>query len=198
MLTLYLGLSVSFTFLPVLLPWSLDTVFVTSIMIYLGYRLQDKTSEVEKFQIKSLKNIKTFIVLSIIGVLYLVVCYLGRGINTSIRLWGHSGTVNITTYIMAGFLGTLIYLLLFSALEKEGWGKPIVSFFAYLGKRTITLLATHFMIFRLLDTAFYPEIFAGCSYGMSLVMVLIALVLGVVLSNVFAYFGRKVALFRLL
>ena len=199
MITLCFISACAFCYCPILLPWSLDTVPITGILVYIGFLLRPKMEQIESFCLKDLVRKKGLWVVGI-GITYLAVCYInsGRGVNTSIRIYGRYDAFSIPLYMLLGLLGTLMYLLAFSALEKERWGRKIVDFFAYFGNRTITLLGTHMMVYRLLDTVLLPEWFHNCPYWMSLAMIAAALCIGLSLNALFARAKGLIPLFRYL
>lgn len=183
---------------PILLPWSLDTVPITGMLVYIGFLLRFKMEQIERFCLKDLVKTECLLWVVGLGIAYVAIYYINRGVNTSIRIYGRYSALSILPYILLGLLGTVMYLLAFSALEKERWGRKIVDFFAYFGDRTITLLGTHIMVYRLLDTVFLPEWFYDCSYWMNLVMIVAALCFGLLLNSIFRRLRGRIRLFQYL
>ncbi len=183
---------------PILLPWSLDTLPITGMLVYAGFLLQPGMTQIDRFCLKDLLKKKCLLRLTGIGAVYVAVCCVNRTVNTSIRVYGRHGAFSVLPYMLLGVLGTVMYLLAFSALEKERWGRGIVDLFAYLGERTITLLGTHVMVYRLLDTVLLPDVFQDCSYWLSLVMIAAALGIGLLLNALFARAKGRIPLFRYL
>lgn len=79
--TLYLVISVALSYIPILLPWSLDTAFLGAIFIFLGHLA--KSIHLSTKQI--------FVTLLISSFSYLTLSYINPGINMSVKQYGNMG-----------------------------------------------------------------------------------------------------------
>ena len=125
----YLGISAALIYCPILLPWSMDTVFVTALLLYTGYRFKDIRLS-DKLYLP---------ILLISGVLYIILYRLNGGSNISIRIYGEQEILSVFLFILIGILGTISYSTFFMLMEKS-W---ICRFFAYFGKISLTILCAH-------------------------------------------------------
>lgn len=194
----YMAVTVACYFLPFLMPWSLDTVFMFAILIYMGYCIQSFSERIRAFSLWPLSEKKNWIVMFGIIIVYLPFVYIGKGINTSVRMYGGYGITGILSCIVVGILGALLYLLFFSALEKWKPAQRLLYGFSYIGRNSITFLGTHVAVYHLLDTICFPSFFQNGSYWVSLLQIGAALGVGTGLSIFFKWLGNKWTLFQYL
>ena len=103
----YIFVSCMLDFLPVLLPWSLDTAFLGAVFIRCGFMLRIT-------QTSTCKNIFFFFLLF---VLYTLLVIWNGTCNMSLRLYGGHGTLSVLAFLVAGIAGTISYAALCKALE---------------------------------------------------------------------------------
>lgn len=137
---LYLQLILLFSFILIgfLLPylseksfvWSLDVSLVALIFYSLGFY--------SKNTLINLNKVKSWFALIIFGVLH-ISCY---SFNGKVDMY-NSIYRNEFIFILNGISGTLFYLFLFKNI-------PIFSFFSFLGKSTIPILALHLRVLTLI------------------------------------------------
>ena len=150
----YLCINVATNFLPILLPWSLDTVFVTSIVMYLGHCSKERVKCIEELDIKAIFKPKMFAGLLCMMLIYCIVVKINGSINISVRIFGNYKILSVLLYILIGCIGTLAYMTVFAVCENTYFLKRIANCFEYLGHCTIEILAAHIMVFDIIDKMF--------------------------------------------
>lgn len=126
--------------LPILLPWSIDTVLLMVLFMYCGYLIKEKNG------LNIIQKDKTLILILVL--LTICISQINGPTNISVREYGNS----LFLYIMAGITGSIILILLSKYLENIKFiGNRI---FAYIGENTIILLAFHLMCFYMIDVVF--------------------------------------------
>ncbi len=129
LISLYFAISIGLSYCPVLLPWSLDTAFITSLFIYAGYRLKNV----------SLARLQCLLACLISGIIYIWLTRLNGTINLSIRQYGDSDAFSVIIFTLIGILGTIAYATFFMLIE----GSIICRFFAYFGRISLSILCAH-------------------------------------------------------
>ena len=150
-ITGYILINIVTSFLPILLPWSLDTVFITADLMYFGFLMKSGLRYIEQFDIKKMFRPKVFGSIVVIVGVYLFSVKLCGGINTSVRIFGSHGILSILLYMIVGMTGTALYLIGFAIAENTIWLSWICNAFAYLGRNTMVLLATHIAVFGVVE-----------------------------------------------
>ena len=138
MFFLYLLLTVMLARLPILLPWSVDTAFLSALFMITGRFFRQKG-------VFALRGKQRWVILLISLALYIPLVYLNGPGNLSVRDYGALGMFRIPIFYITGVTGTLIYAVTSQLLEKG----RIISLAAVLGRNTITLLCTHAIIFEM-------------------------------------------------
>jgi len=139
---IYLCISVLFGillkyFCPVLLPWSMDTAFVSVAFIHMG-KLMKQKNVMERL---SHKPIYTGLIL----VIFVLASYVNGSVNMSIREFGHS----VLLYLLVGGTGSLIIMVVSKFIEE--YIRAIGAGMEHIGRHTIGILAFHLIIFGLVD-----------------------------------------------
>ncbi len=141
------AITMAFTKLPVLLPWSLDIAFVGAIFMIVGALLMRADFFEKKWNI--------WLILATLAA-YVGLVELNPGINTSAREYGVYGMFSVLLYILIGIGGSLLCIWLAKLIQDTFFG----TFFTFIGTNTLVLLAFHILgleIFgiaanRLIDT----------------------------------------------
>ena len=136
----YIFVSCMLDFLPVLLPWSLDTAFLGAVFIRCGFMLRIT-------QTSTCKNIFFFFLLF---VLYTLLVIWNGTCNMSLRLYGGHGTLSVLAFLVAGIAGTISYAALCKALE---WSL-LIKGLAYLGRISLTILCSHVIFLSIIHLAY--------------------------------------------
>lgn len=136
LLAIYVVVTELMTGLPILLPWSIDTAFIASILIILGryIRKLDIFSRIDK------KGITILLMV----VSYIILVYYNRDINMSIREYGDNGFLS---FLIIGFLEFLIFSLIFQ-LYEDNW---FINSLSNIGKSSLRILCIHYPIYVLVS-----------------------------------------------
>jgi Fucose 4-O-acetylase and related acetyltransferases len=126
---IYLCMTYLLSQLPILLPWSIDTAFLSSLIMYAGLNAK-------KHNIISLRK---YDILLCIFIYSLLLCVAGD-MNLSIRQYGISF---IIYYIMA-ILGCIVILWSAKRIERTWIGKV----FALFGKHSLTIFCVEILFIR--------------------------------------------------
>lgn len=150
----YIVLTIALSFLPILLPWSLDTAPAGALFIYVGYLLKEK-----KFFSNRLWKL-LFISVIIIPVYYYLITVNG-GVNMAVRAYGKIPFLSPLIFLILGILGSIIYCIFCIILERC----KLVTIFAHLGRISLTILCSHMLVYglsaialRKLSFSFYMEV----------------------------------------
>lgn len=128
-------LTVAFSFLPILLPWSLDTAPAGALFIYAGY------------MIKNLKlfdtSIRRLFALAVIVIpFYIILTSFNGAINMSIREYGKFSILSPLLFIVIGLIGSILFCIFGILLNKL----KISSLLASIGKISLTLMCSHMFV----------------------------------------------------
>ena len=136
----YLLITWGCTFLPILLPWSLDVVFIMAIFMYIGvlFRRQE-----------NLLNKPSYIYGLIIAA-FLILCKVNGEPNPSVRELGHS----LLLYMITGVLGSISMMWICKHLE----GKPFSGLLADIGRHTLVIFCLQIFIFHQINRVIYGMI----------------------------------------
>ncbi len=114
----YIVLTIALSFLPILLPWSLDTAPAGALFIYVGYQLKE-----QKFFSNRLWKL-LFISVIILPVYYYLISVNG-GVNMSVRDYGKIPVLSPLVFLILGLLGSIVYCIFCIILERS----KLVAFF---------------------------------------------------------------------
>lgn len=136
----YLLITWGCTFLPILLPWSLDVAFIMAIFMYIGvlFRRQE-----------NLLNKPSYIYWLIIAA-FLILCKVNGEPNPSVRELGHS----LLLYMITGVLGSISMMWICKHLE----GKPLSGLLADIGRHTLVIFCLQIFIFHQINRVIYGMI----------------------------------------
>lgn len=147
----YIVVNIITSFLPILFPWSLDTVFVSADLMYFGFLMKPYLKYIERFDARKTFHLKVICLITSISGMYLASVKLCGSINTSVRIWGSHGALSIPLYMIIGILGSVLFMTGFAVAENTCWLSGVCNTFAYVGKYTIVLLAIHIAVFRMVE-----------------------------------------------
>ena len=125
LLFLYFSITYCLAYLPLLLPWSLDTAFLMAIFIFVG-------TEFRKRNILQHIDYKWALVLSI---LYFVFLHYSGFVNLSVRIYGRS----LFILFPAALLGSVLILKMSLLIEKGVVGKVLSS----IGRHSLSIFCLH-------------------------------------------------------
>ena len=133
----YIVITWGCTFLPILLPWSLDIIPLMASYMYLGVLFRRQ---------KDLLSKPSWVYWAILAA-FILICPLNAKPNPSIRDFGDFFII----YIITGMLGTLSMMWLSRHLE----GKPLSGLLADIGRHTLVIFCLQIYIFHLLNRVIY-------------------------------------------
>lgn len=145
LLVVYIGITLMFAYCPVLMPWSIDTVFIAAVFIYCGYRMKGNLLK-RKYSSRLLISLM---------MLYAILAYINQGINMSVRDYGciENYAIAIFLFFIIGLLGTIIYATCFKIIENT----KLCAFFAYLGRISLTIMCAHMVLDYFFDIIVSPS-----------------------------------------
>lgn len=164
LLLIYVILTVALEKLPILLPWSLDTAFLTALFMYAGMVVRNKNYISAKWW-----------QVSIVLTVYIGLHFLGGDINLSVRMYGTS----VFIYIILGCLGSFVLLWVARCLERSIIGR----LFLPLGQHSLTIFCIE-IAFIILAKDIYMWVFPNTELGYlaGLFEIALALIGGLVVS----------------
>lgn len=135
----YLTLTVVLTKCPILLPWSLDTSFLTALFMYVGMEVRNK------------KLISAYWwQIGLLIIVYIGLQIFGGDINLSVRMYGTS----VFFFFLLGCIGSFVVLWGAKCIEKTYLGMVLVK----LGQHSLTIFCVQ-MIFIVWAKDIYHYIF---------------------------------------
>ena len=147
-------ISWGFTFLPILLPWSLDTISTFVVFMLAGYWMK-QYSAFSKFYHFRFK----YIIFGILSISYILLKKMNRGINVAVREYGRSigggqnGLLNVIMCILIGVIGSFLCIVVCNAIKNIFIGK----LFAMVGRHTIPILGLHVFLYDIVSNVFLVQ-----------------------------------------
>ena len=126
-----------FSFLPVLLPWSLDTLWFHMVLLGAGVLLRE-TDLIEKLYGCPWKIV-------LLGLLFLLLSALSGSGNLSVRSYGN----HMLCYLAAALLGSVLAMLLAKWIENTF--RQAGALIAFAGSHTMAVLCLHLFVFMLIS-----------------------------------------------
>lgn len=146
----YLVFTVLLSYLPILLPWSLDMGFLIAVFIWIGMLLKER--KLEEFPKK------TYVLTCLLGsILYVCLFSVNQGINMSIRKYGQPGAIGVVLFILIGIVGTVVIMSFFKLIEHT----KIIKLFASVGCVSLTVMCLHKFFFSVFEKTFGKLIWEG-------------------------------------
>lgn len=133
---LYIALTIIFDYLPILLPWSIDTAFIGAIFIIIGFYVKQKAF----FALKS----NALIIVSF-TIVYIFLVMFNPNINMSVREYGDNG---ILLFALIGFFEFVIFSLIFQLVENSLFTRTL----SKIGKSSLRILCIHYPVFLILSS----------------------------------------------
>lgn len=122
---IYIIISYLMTYLPVLLPWSIDTAFLMATFIYLGVKVRE-------LELMKKINIWWCVILCALYVIFYHCC---APVNISVRVYGN----HIFLFIPASVVGCLVVMKLSQYLERYAVGNIL----SRIGQCSLTIFCLH-------------------------------------------------------
>lgn len=128
-ISLYLVATAIMDFLPILLPWSIDTAFLMAIIMYVGTTFR-------QYFPNSFNNRMPTAIVTLAIVIYILLLPLCYDINLSVRMYGPS----IITYLLAAITGSLLLIAFSRFLQGSFVGKGL----QHIGLHSLTIFCIEF------------------------------------------------------
>ena len=156
-------------YLPILLPWSLDTACLTAAFIYTGVLLRRNDLYFEKVKCLPL----------ILMIAFALVCWLNGGDNLSVREYGNS----FMLYYLGSVLATLFLLWVSKNMEKTFLAGLLIDF----GRHSLVIFCIQMFLLRICHQVFHSLMHFPTEglifYIISFVKVLLVAVVGMYISK---------------
>ena len=169
LLLVYAAFTFACQFLPVLLPWSIDTACLQASFMYMGVTLRNNHHVMDK---------PSFVYLFAL-VAYIAVCTLNGELNVSVREYGMS----FLLYFLTGVLGTLFLLWLSIKLESTFIRTLLVG----IGRHSLVIFCVQMFLLRICHQIFHDVLHFPTEgllfYGVSIVKILLVAIGGMYLSK---------------
>lgn len=155
--------------LPILLPWSLDTMPFFVIAMFLGHMARQRN-------LLQYGKVTTII----IAIMFIASCYFNGQINLSVRIFGNS----IILSLVGGITGTLLLLNICKLLERY----QVFHLLAIAGQHTLTVFSIQMAVIHvcklLLAHVGYSAENVACQVSVSIAIILIVFAVGIPVSMV--------------
>lgn len=175
--SIFLLMTFVLDFLPILLPWSLDTAFLMAIFILIGTKMKDV--EFSKLGCG---------IMLLLFMLYLALCYVNGIPNLSVRVYGRSFLIILLT----GSIGSLLIVKISKWFEHFKLGNAL----AIIGRHSLVIFCIQMLLLRMQNKVFFDILHIQLNtitlYATSLLKTVLVAVLGVCLSKGFRYLFPKI------
>ena len=156
-------------FLPILLPWSLDTACLLAFFMYIGVLIRKYD------RLLSTHDLVYFLAL----LCFIVLCNFNGVLNVSVREYGHS----FLLYLATGMLGTFFLLWLSRFIEGNILGKGL----AKIGRHSLVIFCLQMFLLRICHQLFHSMLHLPTEgilfFAVTLVKVLIVAIMGIYISK---------------
>lgn len=175
--------------LPILLPWSLDIVGVTTVLMLIGAWMR----KVEFFEKK-----ENFWMVAGMLLIYLGTATFNGYLNTSVRIYGEFDSLSVPFYMIVSVSGSVLCIWVSKWIQNLKIGKLL----AYLGTHSMELICVHMVVLEVFEIVamrlFDVHAFAGIAMVLYqavriTVAVVVSLVAGKIISLLKQKFIRKKA-----
>ena len=175
--------------LPILLPWSLDIVGVTTVLMLIGAWMR----KVEFFEKK-----ENFWMVAGMLLIYLGTATFNGYLNTSVRIYGKFDSLSVPFYMIVSVSGSVLCIWVSKWIQNLKIGKLL----AYLGTHSMELICVHMVVLEVFEIVAMRlfDVHAFASIAMVLyqavritVAVVVSLVAGKIISLLKQKFIRKKA-----
>ncbi len=164
----YFIVTILFLLCPILMPWSIDTAFIASLFMYVGYIIR-KQFYMQKLNIWMVSSI---------AIIYIGLQIIAGEINLSVRMYG----ISVLNYFILGCIGSIVVLWGSKYLE----GTIVGNFFLLLGHHSMTIFCIQMMFVVWAKNCYiylFPQAYLG--YWAGLFEILFALLGGLLISILF-------------
>ncbi len=131
-ISIFIGILLKY-FCPILLPWSIDTAFISVGFVHMGKIMRQKNV------VLKLYNNPFYVI--VIVLVFIAISYINGSVNMSVREFGKSTLL----YLVVGGTGSLLLMLISKAIEEHT--RITSHLFIIIGRHTIGILAFHLVAF---------------------------------------------------
>lgn len=136
--TLLIVVTYGFSKLPFLMPWSIDTAFLSAFFLLVGFAMQSVYAKVKCHGIG----------VGVLVIVYTISFIANDGVvNYSIRQYGNYGLISILLFTISGISGSLLLIKFCEQFENSVFMKMMQS----IGKNTLPILAFHVVVYGTID-----------------------------------------------
>ena len=162
LLFIYFIISLLLSFLPILLPWSIDTAFVGAILIIIGYELKKVFNS----------NYNNLLLNALLLIILITLTFYNGNVNMSIRIYGvHS--YSILYFLLIGVISCYLFKSIIILFDKDSY---LVKLIVYIGSNSLRLMCIHMFFIRLFN------------YSLSNIMMNIPMRLMIIMSIILTIF----------
>lgn len=133
---LYTIATIIFNKIDILLPWSIDTSFLCSMFIIVGYEFSSYATKKYK------KCFCYFTIQFFLLLVYIIMVSFNGKANLSVGFYGNHGIISIFLY----FVYSIIITILYSEILKSCVNNILAKFLAFVGKYSLRLMCIHLPI----------------------------------------------------
>ena len=169
---IYLIITYFSTFLPILLPWSIDTCFLFAFFMFCGHLMR-------KFNL--LKNIYSLLIGLII---YIPLLFLYIPVNESVRVMGGGNFLEYLAIVIGGITGSII--LLYCCKMMEFIYVPIIH---YLSRNSLIIFVVQIPFLVIIEKIGYLLEFNTTIIAFA--QLIVALIGGCIVSEIYNFFFKK-------
>lgn len=127
----FIGLTVVCTYIPVLLPWSIDTSFMGALLILSGYYMKKR----------NLLNNRIWKIIAVV-LIYVSLVYINGNVNMSVREYGKIPVISCALFWIIGIMFTIILCGILQNIHC----KVVEHVLTFIGKETVILLCCHLLL----------------------------------------------------
>lgn len=129
------------SFLPILLPWSIDTSFLLTLFTIIGYELYQRFNHLSN-------KINYYIVPLLVSIPLLVALSGFNGVsNISVSIFGSFRYISYWIYIMC----SVFYIIIIYTVSIIIQGSVISKLLAFIGRMSLELMCIHLFIFTMIS-----------------------------------------------
>lgn len=167
--------------LPILLPWSLDIVGVTTVLMLIGAWMR----KVEFFEKK-----ENFWMVAGMLLIYLGTATFNGYLNTSVRIYGKFDSLSVPFYMIVSVSGSVLCIWVSKWIQNSKIGKLL----AYLGTHSMELICVHMVVLEVFEIVAMRLFDVHAFAGIAMVLYQAVRITVAVLTSLFA--GWIIALLK--
>lgn len=167
--------------LPILLPWSLDIVGVTTVLMLIGAWMR----KVEFFEKK-----ENFWMVAGMLLIYLGTATFNGYLNTSVRIYGKFDSLSVPFYMIVSVAGSVLCIWVSKWIQNLKIGKLL----AYLGTHSMELICVHMVVLEVFEIVAMRLFDVHAFAGIAMVLYQAVRITVAVLTSLFA--GWIIALLK--